>query len=806
MSSRRRIAGLVLRYRWPLFIACLALGIVFGLLAARLKLTSNLAALLPEDYVSVQTAKLAKERVGGFETLQILVEGASFPAMVSYAAAIAEVLEGDELVQAVDWKKPVEFFERNALLYAPVEDLELILRRVYDRIDQVRAERSPLAEYRRRATGATAASQTAPLSLEELENRYRVTDQKRYYTNADRSILVLNIYPAGSNTNVGFARKFFHHVRAVVEGIDTSRWSPDLFVEYGGNFKNKIDEYEVIISDVTSSAGISISLVFLVIVLYFRQIFAVFVVGLPLVVGIAWTFGLTWLVIGRLNTLTVFLFIVLFGLGIDYGIHLLARYFEGRRSGAPPEQALAETIDHVWTPFLTAAATTGAAFLSLTLSDFKGFYEFGFIAGSGVLLTMASTILLSPTTILLAERWRLFFGQGWKRQRETPRPVRLPRRLSRLLVLAIVVSALWGGWQGAHMEFQYDFTDLRAQLPASRAVKKKLKTIFKESNSPAIVLTDSLDDLAEIDAWVRQRIRTDPTPTIHKFKSIYTFLPKEQERKLRLIRRLRELLTDERVAQLSGEEARLVRRLVELANVQPIGIDDLPEAIRRLFRARDGRLDRFGLIYPAVALKDGRNALMFNEDVATFTTASGKTFHAVNSSIIFADMLRMMMREGEQAMALTFLTVLLLVVLDLRSWRAAAMVMTPLVVGFCWLFLDMSIEGLQINFFNMVVLPSILGIGIDNGVHLYHRYRELGPGHAGLALRLTGGAISTSSGTSIVGFAGLMFAHHGGLKAIGDLAVRGIALTLLAALVALPALMVVLEGWRAKRDAWGEHL
>ena len=105
----------------------------------------------------------------------------------------------------------------------------------------------------------------------------------------------------------------------------------------------------------------------------------------------------------------------------------------------------------------------------------------------------------------------------------------------------------------------------------------------------------------------------------------------------------------------------------------------------------------------------------------------------------------------------------------------------------------MYVFGMKLNFFNIVVLPSVIGIGVDNGVHIYHRYLEEGPGSLRFILRNTGLAISMTTLTTIVGYSGLILARHPGLNSLGNLAVIGISSTFITAIVVLPALLQFLD-------------
>ena len=275
-------------------------------------------------------------------------------------------------------------------------------------------------------------------------------------------------------------------------------------------------------------------------------------------------------------------------------------------------------------------------------------------------------------------------------------------------------------------------------------------------------------------------------------------LPSRQEEKLVLISEIKDLMGKNLLDQLSQEERERAENLLSYTDVKKVEVKDLPHEVQRLFRGKDGTVGEFAYIYATVRLADARNSFAFSEDVRNLRIPSGKAFNATNSSIIFADMLTMMLKEGKRAIAITFLAVFILVLIDLRNLKQALLVLTPLILGILWLIAIMFLFKIKLNFFNMIIIPTIIGIGIDNGVHIYHRYKQEGPGSWLKVLRHTGMAVSISSVTTMMGFSGLIFAYHAGLNAIGELALLGISLTLIAALVILPAIFQLLEAKKGK--------
>jgi predicted RND superfamily exporter protein len=148
----------------------------------------------------------------------------------------------------------------------------------------------------------------------------------------------------------------------------------------------------------------------------------------------------------------------------------------------------------------------------------------------------------------------------------------------------------------------------------------------------------------------------------------------------------------------------------------------------------------------------------------------------------------------------TFVMIMLFIFYSFRSPKWSLISLIPLLVGFSWLFGLMLLFGLKFNFYNLVVIPAILGIGCDNGVHLAHRFREEGVQASREVLKSTGQHISIGSLTTMLGFAGLLFTQHPGLQSIGVMAVLGIGMTLLSALVLLPSVLQILEKIAGRRS------
>jgi predicted RND superfamily exporter protein len=118
-----------------------------------------------------------------------------------------------------------------------------------------------------------------------------------------------------------------------------------------------------------------------------------------------------------------------------------------------------------------------------------------------------------------------------------------------------------------------------------------------------------------------------------------------------------------------------------------------------------------------------------------------------------------------------------------------------MVVGtsLAWVVALMLLLGWKLNFFNVIVLPLLIGMAQDDALHIYERWREAGPGQLSLVLRETGGAVFLTSLTTVCGFAGILFANHRGLQSMAWIAVAGMTLALVAAVALLPSVLWVVD-------------
>ncbi len=805
----------------------LGVGLVFALtgayLASHLRIETDFSKLLPPDNPYVQALEKLRETVGGESSVDVIIESPSFEANKAFAEAfipramkLVDPRSGEPYFTRYEYRKDpreIAFLKHNALYFATNEELDKIEHFLEKKIEEARLKANPFY------FELEEEEEEPDKEAEELRQLSRRLLPREYPISDDSTIMVLRFYPSGSQTDVRFLEDMYRDLAHLVEELDPKSYHPAMRVYLAGAPKRQLLEIRSITEDVRNSFLAGVSAVLLLVVSYFfykayqartggrfnlrvffselaRMPVTALVIGVPLLMSLGWTFGFAYLAFHRLNLMTATLGLVLFGLGIDYGIHFYARYAEERGDGRSVADALITTFMSAGPAIVVSALTTAAALYVLTMAEFRGFSEFGAIAGTGILFALVAMLIMLPALLVLCERYGLLnlealhlrpAGQQRKKGRFP-----FARTIVILSLGAVVVSLLFL----PRVQFEYDFGKLEPEFPEYDSLKAKIYAVYPPSGrNPAYILVDRPEDVPLVMEVLRQKMEQDTlSPTIKSVESLearFPLSPEAQQRKLRRIARIRALAEDPFLRSEDSEELERLRKAAQ--TTRPLSLDEVPRFIKRRFLTKQGTIGHYVMVYPSVRLADGRLSMQFAEDVGKIVLPDGRVYYAASSSIVAAEMLRLLLKEAPWMIGLTFLVIVVLMLLVFRSVQWAALALLPLVVGILWMLGLMELLGLKLNFYNLVVLPAVLGIGNDSGVHMVHRYREEGPGSLLWVLRSTGEHITMGALTTMIGFAGLMISYHPGLRSIGELAVVGVGATLLAALLFLPALLQWLE-------------
>ncbi len=823
----RSVPRWVVAHPFLVLAAALVLSVLGARQALTLRIDADIATLLPPDYESVQAARRLQETVGAETSVDVAIASPSFRANRAFADTLVPAMmafeqpDGTETFTRVEYRRDVRFISENALYFATFDELDRLEGFLRSQAQEVRSATDPLRM--NLFAGVDSASAARQQEADRLRADLAQLALTEYFVSPDSTTLVVKFYPTGAQTDIRYVEGLYANIDALVARLGPERYHPDMVVTPAGRLLRQTIEVRSITTDVQNSFGAGVLAVVLAVVLYFlykstqartggrfvwRVVFSellrtpvtAVLLTLPLLMSLSWAAGTAATLFGTLNLMTSTLGLVLFGLGIDYGIHFYARYAEERGGGSGVVEAVEETFVSTGQGIAVSAFTTASALFVLQFADFRGFSEFGLIGGLGILFALVSMLVVLPALLSVAERVGAlnlrFRGEASAYEPETRFPFSRTVLTVCLALTAVSLIAL------PRVQFEYDFSKLDPEYDEYFRRAEALAPVFGESErrNPAYILLDEPEDVRTVQAALEELAARDSLIlAVESLQERFPTNPTTAQRKLARLAEIREVLNDPFLAADTTGQVERLRRAASAR--EPIPLDSVPAFITRPFTTRAGELGQFVVVFPQGNMADGRRSLRFAELVGTVTTPDGGEVYAASTQLVAADMLRLMQEESPAMVAVTFVLVFVLVFASFRSLRWTLVAVVPLAVGLVWMLGAMVLFDIQLTFYNLVVLPTVLGIGNDGGVHLTHRYREEGPGSVRRVLRTTGEHVTMGALTNLIGFGGLLLSSHPGLRSIGVLAVVGIGATLAATLVFYPALLQVIEDnrWLVRR-------
>ncbi len=805
----------------------LAIFFAFALVGIRLAATgiaveTDLAALLPENTPSVRALEMSETRIGSIDFFTI--------AMQSQAGNTDAIVKVQDLLKArieAEWKdaqwvqveRDTTFFKEHALYYLKTADLEDLLDRLDYEFTTTVADKVPgMINFLDDGDGTEGldhwyreeivTSLGLPPQVEQSFNDFfkEQTDEKEQDSDespklpskyADRLISpegdigVVLVQLDKPSMDIDFTRVAMARGEKLIDEIDPKSIDPTMTVQVVGAYR-KFKEVDAISRDGTLATIISVVLVLMLILVFFRSFRTIAVVFFPLFVAASVTMGVVALTFGRLTVLTVFILALLVGMGIDYGIHLYGRILLNARRGTELDVACRRSLFSTGRALLMAALTTIASLMTLLFGHFQGFREFGIAASYGLVFCVGASILVIPPMIFALQRLRPIRVVSERNSLENEKTELSKSALSTWMPRAFffgILLTLALGWFVPRVIFEYDIRNLTAS--ETHTLIDYLRALGKDaSTTPGVIMASSREQMKKVHAHLLKRLVEDHDPTLTSFITYYTFVPpmEDQEERQEIINEIGDIVHTRAMQKLTGEKKRLVDELTTMADAKPFDHKDLPDWASRIVTEADGSVGKIGHLYAKIDNWNVYSGQEFFEQYGDFHI-DGEWLPVANSRFILSDVVSMVKKDGLRLLVLVSLALIVILFLFTRRISGTCILFGVLALSSLWTAGIMGLANIRLSLYNIIVIPVILGVGIDGAIHLYHRH--LDPRSKGLAdtLRSTGVTVTASSWTTMAGFMGLLFVEHKGLKTIGMLGSIGVALSWFGVMVLLPFLL-----------------
>jgi hopanoid biosynthesis associated RND transporter like protein HpnN len=763
-----------------------------------------------------------------------------------------------DLFSEVDVPGGGPFFARNALLYLTTEQLEELtdrLSRVQPFLSAFARDQSlvGIADLVRQALEAERQGRATGLDLVPVLDRVRsvveaVADGRRAADPWGAAIMGAAL-PAEARQRIVAVRPLRDtgeippnapELVAVRNAIHALELPPDgaVRVRITGEPVMNGEELLAVANQTWHVAVISTVLFTAAVVFALRSFRTVVALVASLLVSLIWSNGIAAGTVRELNIISAAFNVLIVGLGGEFGIHFAMRYIEVAAKGWRRADALIESAESIGGSLFSSAVTTSLGFFLFLLTDFTGVAQLGLISGAGMFASLASTLTVLPAVLALGPTEPTVTVPGmppWLARLD-----RLPLRLAGIIrptSLALGVGALL-----LLSRIHFDYNPVRLHDPNQESVAAFQELLGRSDTSPwtADLIAPSLAEAQSLGARVRGLPEVDsvrtildwvPTDQDEKRETLATasyFVPEkltpspprtDEERRAALAR-LAEEAGRARGTELGPAAARLrsaiegllaragantlavlerdlvgslpdqVRDLQRLMKPDTVRLEDLPPTLVRQMLAPDGRARV--QVLPKDDVSDGRALERFVAAVrAVVPAAAGLAVYVVEWCRVAWQAMLWALIGGVVCMAL-FLVVL---------WRSVwdmLLAFFPLALAAVLTCASLVLLGEPFNFANVIVLPMLIGMSVDSGVHLVHRHRT--DEQEDVLGTSTARAVFYAALTTMLSFGSLGLAPHRGIASIGKLLTIGVGLVLVCYVVVLPA---VLE-WDDRRRSRGQ--
>jgi len=790
------LTRLTLRFPIRVLVFFLLLLILSLWTASRLEVKLDFLELLPQNAPEVVDLYWMKEQAGGEGYLIAQIKGGQHQERLAFTKAFYERLVQDKDVRYAQYETQRDFFKQNALRIVPLATLQ-DWRKNLDETIQAQVKKKVIVDLLDDAPASSSIVDTSRFDsmIQSMDKALPLP----YLMSRDKQDLYVLIKPNVVASNVGAVRALLAHINEIASDLKEKLHLPYLSLGLGGVYvvQEHIDSSMRLDLQWISIVSLGLSLFFLW--LTTRRLLASFLILIPVSVAVLCALSLAYLCFGHLTIVSSLLVAILLGLGVEYGLHLIARTQE-LRIKLTLHDALMVAVPDTMVGALSASLTNSAAFLVLMLCQFKAFFEFGLIAASGVFLSWLFTYTLLPALIVVIEqkkpRWIITTNHLQKRK---PWPwfswvlthtrlvvwVGIILGVAGILVLPSMqmerqLSELQGKKNYDPVGIQYFNETSEGQVPVVVAWVQDLKeaaqleSIFNSLNNPQDM--DKKDAVYFKTLSLAQLVRGDESMRNAELLRIQS-----------LLKRLPSSVQIRYESQIKEVEQMLLQ--------PPIQLDRVPLALKQPFLTQNGQGTLVVVLMSVYAMKHLDEFASRVDSAVLLAQKAGLHVRIMSENRIASRIVNLVFKESPFIAWSSCVVVFLAIFLLTRNWLQSIIIFAPIALGMLIMVLGLVFLKIKLNFINIAVLPSIFTVAIDNAIHLYHRFKHEGAHALPAILMHTGRVVLLASCINAAGYGATLIADFYGLKSLGQVALMGVAGMVISTVFWFPAVLSYSARW-----------
>jgi predicted RND superfamily exporter protein len=708
------------------------------------------------------------------------------------------ILEEGLLVSTIEWKRDLHLLQPSIMYLMTNEELDGVSLSISEAIQSKKEEANPFYF----SVDQDSINQKNPSELiAEFTQESMLLD---YINNAEIYELSTKEGTLRMRFLLSFTLDEFDALKSTIEKLELlgAEWqqdNPTMELFWGGNYVHHFNRFNNVTRAVSSALWIGLIALFGFLWAYMRKVgrgsdlrSAEILKDMALMIGILLsgvviTLGLYSAISAMLNLFVVIIFTVLIGMNLDYLLHMYAL----ARRGQPVNWRSTAAIRY-------SALTTTLAISTLLFAQMDGFVQLGTVVVINVPIHFLSSLLFLPMSA--AARKHGMRSQDDAQVDAQDHEQNHVHEQNQVPYLSNTRFFWWGtaiflvllvgsGFGLQRVVFNTDFTSLEPQ--DMRSEYRHLSRSLEPSDSrfePSFVLAPDLASTKKMFLEMRERLqaenRGEDLPDIAQVESLAGRLMAdslETANKTQKIEEIQALIQKNK--EFTAQLDQTILRYIQWAEqATPATLQNMPEYLKNRFYLRNGELAPLLLVYSKTSLSSGEVSMRYLTSSGVLRASDGQEFVAASTQLIAASVLERLMSDTQFLTIVPFGMLFLIVLLLYRNVGYTLLALSPLVVTFMVLLAINSFWTIPLHVYNVVILPIVIGVSIDNGIHLVHSIRAHGQKFARPFVQQTYPVLVSCSFTTVLGFVGLLFVNHPGLVDMGGLAIGAITISVLVTL------------------------
>ena len=568
---------------------------------------------------------------------------------------------------------------------------------------------------------------------------------------------------------------------------------PPLRVEFAGGHRIAVETEAFVRRESIMNTLGSLALILPLLYIVFRSPWLVAVGALPSALSLIVVLGLLGFSGVTLSAAATGSAAMLFGLGVDGVVLMYVAHRLNLAEGLEPARAVAETSGPA-SSMLLGMFTTAATFYGLMFVDFPSLQELGRLIGHSMVICGVLTLIMVPA--LLPRR----------APRHTIRALLMPgladwiRKYRRGVIAVGVALTLGLGVAATRLRINPTLERLRSVTDAAR-LEERIGSAFGLPRDVYVALASGpeLEPLLQTNETLVRRLSAEVTDL--RIQAPTRLLPSAAMQAATAERIRHSGLSPATVG------AALDRAAVE-AGFKPAAfspfISRLPRVLDPSHRLAydDYQAHGLGDIIGRFIARDNNQWILATYLFPSSTGDIPKIQALVNAVDPGQTLTGLQLVNGElsarflpqflKGLSIGTAVVVLLIAVAFRDWRLSIFALLPTAIGLVWTAGVLALAGVELDLFAVFAVVTFVGIGVDYGIHLVHRYKELG--QARRAVAELAPVILIAAAITLLGYGTLVYSSYPPLRSIGLVSAVSVVALAAASVLVLPALIMEDQG------------